>query len=289
MNTHQAALTVVDDTGTAINLKQPAQRIVCLTATGIDILAELGLMPVGYLSQGIANHPDFYGEGAQSIKPVGTWMLPNLSQIAALQPDLILGWSFPHRFYRPWLTQIAPVYLMTENSYGATLERLRQVGQLCDRTLEADRAIAQFKQRLEHYHHIATAYPSKTVLMMGGSILNRWMGKFLVETDSSALGCLLQQLTHYPWHEPEQHRGEPGLMMLPLSEILSVDPDIIFVQTYPHSKVPLSQQLAHHPCWQQLKAVQSGQVYEVDQFWHMGTGTRMLDLILDQLITQIYP
>jgi iron complex transport system substrate-binding protein len=76
--------------------------------------------------------------------------------------------------------------------------------------------------------------------------------------------------------------------MLSLSDILSVDPDVIFVQTYAPSKVPLSQQLVNHPRWQQLKAVQSQQVYEVDQFWHMGTGTRMLGVILDQLVTQIY-
>ncbi len=289
MNTRQETLTVIDDTETAITLKQPAQRVVCLTATGVDILAELGLMPVGYLSEGIASHPDFYGESAQTIQPVGTWMLPNLGQIAALQPDLILGWSFPHRFYKPWLTPIAPVYLMTGNSYDATLERLRQVGQLCDRTHKAERAIAQFNQRLEHYRQVAAAYATKTVLMMGGSVLNCWMGKFLVETDKSALGSLLQQFTHYPWHEPEQHRGEPGLMMLSLSDILSVDPDVIFVQTYAPLKVPLSQQLVHHPRWQQLKAVQSQQVYEIDQFWHMGTGIRMLTLMLDQLITQIYP
>jgi len=278
---------VIDDTETSLTLLKPAKRIVSLTATGIDILFELGLQPVGYLTKGIANRPEFYGEFKQQITPVGSWMFPQIHRIKALQPDLILGWAFPHRFYKPWLNNIAPVYLMNKTGYEATLQRLRDIGYLCDRTETAEIAIAQFEQCLDIYRNSITT-PRKTVLMMGGSILNFWMGKFLVETDRGTLGSILQQFTHYPWHQPE-HRGEPGLMTLSLRQILAVNPDIIFVQTYSPSKVPLSQQLTNHSLWQQLQAVQNHQVYEVDQYWHSGTGTRMLRLILDQLLPKIYP
>ncbi|QYO67960.1 hypothetical protein [Leptolyngbya sp. 7M] len=50
----------IDATNTEIRLSKPAERILCLTATGIDILVELGLEPIGYLSQGIAGHPEAY-------------------------------------------------------------------------------------------------------------------------------------------------------------------------------------------------------------------------------------
>lgn len=92
-----------DATGAEIHLNQSAERIVCLTVTGIDIIAELGLEPVGYLSQGIANPTEFYGDRAQQFTSVGSWILPNLKAIRTLQPDLILGWGFPHQFYQHWL------------------------------------------------------------------------------------------------------------------------------------------------------------------------------------------
>ncbi|QYO67959.1 ABC transporter substrate-binding protein [Leptolyngbya sp. 7M] len=60
---------------------------------------------------------------------------------------------------------------------------------------------------------------------------------------------------------------EPGLMTVSLDHILQINPDVIFVQTYPPSIAPLSQQLANQPRWKRLKAVQMGQVYEVDPFW----------------------
>ena len=281
--------SVVDNVGAEIVLRQAAKRVVCLTATGIDILAELELMPVGYLSKGIADRPEFYGTSAQQITSVGSWMFPQINRIKQLQPDLIIGWAFPHRFYKPWLKNIAPVYLMSGSVYETTLQRLQDVGVLCDCTHAAEQAVAQLEQTLEAYRHISTTHSKKTVLMMGGSTLNCWIGKFLIETDRGTVGNLLQRLTHYPWQEPENHRGEPGLMTRSLKQILAINPDVIFVQTYPPSRRPLSQQLASHLLWSQLKAVQTHQVYEVDQFWHMGTGTRMLSLILNQLIDKIYP
>lgn len=82
---------------------------------------------------------------------------------------------------------------------------------------------------------------------------------------------------------------EPGLMTVSLDRIFQSNPDVIFVQTYPPSTAPLSQQLANNPRWKQLKAVQTGQVHEVDQFWHSGNGTRIMQVMLNQLMPIIYP
>ncbi|WAL60357.1 ABC transporter substrate-binding protein [Thermocoleostomius sinensis] len=143
-----------DATGTEIRLNQPAERIVCFTATGIDILAELGLASVGYLSQGIADYPESYGDRAQQFTAIGFWMLPNLKTIRQLQPDLILGWRFPYRFYQHWLRQMAPTYLMSGSGYNPALARLRDVAQLTGRITEAETAIQQLESQLQTYRTI---------------------------------------------------------------------------------------------------------------------------------------
>jgi iron complex transport system substrate-binding protein len=279
----------IDATNREINLSQPAKRIVCLTATGIDILVELGLEPIGYLSSGIASHPEFYGDRAQQFASVGSWMLPNLKAIRTLQPDLILGWTFPHRFYQHWLRQIAPTYLMSGSGCNAALARLRDVAQLTRRMTEAETAIQQLETQIETYRTTIPVHLKKTVLIMGGSTLNCLSRRFIIETNVGTMGSLLQELTHYPWIEPAGQRMEPGLMNVSLDRILQVNPDVIFVQTYPPSTAPLSQQLANNPRWKQLKAVQTGQVHEVEQFWHSGNGTRIMQVILNRLVPMIYP
>jgi len=278
-----------DATGTEIHLNQPAQRIVCLTATGIDSLVELHLEPIGYLAQGIASYPEFYGDRAHQFPSVGSRMLPNLKTIRQLQPDLILGWVFPHRFYQRSLRNIAPTYLMSGSGYPSALRRLRNIAHLTGREADAELAIQRLEAQIRAYSTAIPSVEKKTVSMMGGSTLNCLTRRFIVETDAGTAGNLLSQLTHYPWAEPMGKRMEPGLMTVPLDRIVQVNPDVIFVQTYPPSTAPLSQQLANNPQWKRLKAVQTGQVYEVDKFWHSGNGTRIMRVMLSQLMPIIYP
>ena len=282
-------LRVVDYTGTQIKLAQSARRIVCLTAAGLDILLELDLEPVGYLTKGVANNPEFYGERAKQFKPVGSWIAPNWKAVRKLNPDLILGWSFPHRFYRRWLGNAAPLYLMGGTGYKAALHRLRDVAQLTNRVSQAEAAVIQFENRLENYCSAIPTQEYKTVLFMGGSSLNYLSRKFMIETNIGTFGSIMRKFSHYPWVEPEKYNNEPGLTNISLQQILEVDPDVIFVQTYPPSKASLSKQLSVNRIWQQIKAVQTHKVYEIDQLWHSGNGTRMMGITLDKIMPLIYP
>ncbi len=215
-------------------------------------------------------------------------MFPDCSAIKSLQPDLIIGWTFPHRFYRGKLTRIASTYIMGGNGYKAFFTRLRDIGRLTGKLSKAERAIACLKERLIRYYSLIAQHKYKTVLFMGGSTLNYLSRRFIVETNAGTMGSIMEQFTHYPWLEPRRNR-EPGLTNASLEDILAVDRDVIFVQTYASSKAPLSEQLKENLFWQQLKAVQSDNVYEIEQLWHYGNGTHMINLTLDKLMPLIYP
>lgn len=280
---------VADSTVAVIRLKHPAQRFVCLSASGLDTLLELGLEPVGGLRKGVARRPEFYGERSQQWINVGSWLRPNFSAIRQAQPDLILGWQFPHRFYRWRLASIAPVYMMGGSGYEEAILRLLDMGCLTQRMAAAEAAIAALNQQLATARLRLQNQPRQTVLIMGGSTLSRWVNRYPVETSTGTLGSVLQQLTYFPWSKPEPHRGEPGLTYLSLQRIAAADPDIIFVQSYAPTAQPLSQQLTNSPIWRQLKAVQTKQVYEIDPFWHWGNGTRLIRMMLKELLPLIYP
>lgn len=119
--------------------------------------------------------------------------------------------------------------------------------------------------------------------------MNRWANRHPVETTTGTLGSLLLQFTHFPWVKPDPNQGEAGLAYLSLAAIAAVDPDVILVQSYAPTTTPLSQQLAQHPLWRSLKAVQTQQVYEIPQYWHWGNGTRLIRVMLNQVLPLIYP
>ncbi|MGD1904417.1 MAG: ABC transporter substrate-binding protein [Leptolyngbyaceae cyanobacterium] len=278
-----------DSTGHRIDLETPAQRLICLSASGIDALIELGLEPIGGLRRGVAGQPEFYGERVQDWIDVGSWVLPNLRAIAQGQPDLILGWQFPHRLQRWRLATVAPLYLMGNSGYKAAVLRLLDIAYLTGRMERAEAAIAALDQQLTAYWQCLQHHPRKTVLMMGGSRLNLWCDRYPIETDTGTLGSLLQRFTHFPWSKPDLTQGEAGLTYLSLSKIAKIDPDVVLIQSYGSATRPLSQLLTTDRRWQQLKAVQTGQVYEIPQFWHWGNGTRLIQLMLRQILPLIYP
>lgn len=277
---------VADSTVAVIHLKRPAQRIVCLSASGLDALAELGLEPIGVVASAIATHPDLYGTRAESWPALGSWMLPNFRKIRQLQPDLILGWQFPHRFYRGWLADIAPTYLMGGSGYEEAILRLLDIACLTQRITEAEAAIARLEQELTDYRCRLRQEPMQTVLMMGGTSLSIYSDRYAVEAITGTLGSVIQQFTHFPWVKPHPHRGESGLVYLSLAQIAAVNPDVIFVQSYGDA---LSRRLHHHRYWRSLKAIKTQRVFEVDQFWHWGNGTRLMRLMLRQLLPLVYP
>lgn len=289
-------LRIVDFTGqeikftktTSFRLRQLPKRIVCLSAAGLDILIELGLEPVGYLSKGIAGNQEFYGDRAKNFSDVGSWMFPNFQKIKSMQPNLIIGWIFPHRFYQKKLARIASTYLMGGNGYQSSFKRLRDIAKLTGNVTRAEKAIACLQQRFTRYYSLVPQHKYKTVLFMGGSNLNYLSRRFIVETNAGTMGSIIEQFTNYSWFEPKYNR-EPGLTNASLEEILARDPDVIFMQTYLPAKTALSEQLKSDYLWQQLKAVQSNNVYEIEQLWHYGNGTHMISLTLDKLMPLIYP
>jgi iron complex transport system substrate-binding protein len=280
---------IADTTVATIRLKKPAQRIVCLTATGFDVLSELGLEPVGGSASEVAEQPEFYGKKAETWPRVGSWLWPSFKTLRSLQPDLILAWQFPHRFYQSRLAQIAPVYLMGGSGYEAAVLRMLDVASLTGKMAAAEAAFASLERQLHTYRHRLQTVPPKTVAVMGGSTLNRLVNRYPVETETGTLGSLLRQFTHFPWAKPDPNRGEPGLTYLSLEAIAANDPDVILVQSYAPTAMPLSQQLAGHRVWRSLKAFQTQQIHEIPQYWHWGNGTRLMRVMVEQVLPLIYP
>jgi iron complex transport system substrate-binding protein len=83
-----AALTVTDDTGAAVTLDAPAQRVVSLAPHVTELLFAAG---GGARVVGAVTYSDYPPE-AQSIPRVGDNKALDLERIVAMKPDLIVVW-----------------------------------------------------------------------------------------------------------------------------------------------------------------------------------------------------
>lgn len=83
-----AGLEMIDDNGRAVLLAQPARRVVTLSPHVTEIVFEAG---AGSKIVATVTSSDFPPE-ARSLPRIGDGMAPDPEKIAALKPDLIIGW-----------------------------------------------------------------------------------------------------------------------------------------------------------------------------------------------------
>lgn len=87
--TAHAEVSVRDDIGNTVRLAQPAKRIVSLAPHMTETLFAAG---AGALIVGTVDYSD-YPEAAKKIPRVGGYSRLDLEAVAALKPDLIVGWQ----------------------------------------------------------------------------------------------------------------------------------------------------------------------------------------------------
>ena len=281
-------ISLMDGTGERLTFATPPVRVACLTEICPDIMAELGLEPVA-VNDPLSSDPRFFGSRADEFRVIGgSFFEPNLEDIAASEPDLVIGLSGVHDGLRDALRPIAPLYIVNPLTYEDSIGYLKEIGAAMGRPAEADEAAQRFLSKLEDYREHSPK--NRIALVMWGSDVN-----FGIDTEDALTGGLLAEVTVYPWPNPSLDEGghASGGLQFSLEGVLSVDPDVIFVQTiaFPgFEPPPLAEQLAANPLWSELKAVQNGEVYPVSfGLWSTGRGTRSLGLVLDEAMPLLYP
>lgn len=274
-----AGLSVTDASNATITLPTRPRRIVCLSDLCVDILAELAVPPVAVLSTDLAAQPRFFAERAAGFARIGgTVMDPHVEDIIAARPDLVLGDAGVHDRLRERLKGVAPLYLMRAESYNDSIKHLADIGSLTDFDAVAYVASVELTDRLAAYK-AGIPRPKTVIVLTGGD------GALRVEPAASAIGSLLSEVAIYPW-TTKQGASSTAL----LDAIRRLDPEAIFTATT-GGALPLIEQLKQvNPAWGDLRAVQSGAVYEITPaFWITGRGTRSLRSALDQAMIRLYP
>ena len=283
-----STVSLTDSTGERLTFATRPVRVACLTEICPDIMAELGLEPVA-VNDPLSTDPRFFGSRADEFRVIGgSFFEPNLEDIAASEPDLVIGLSGVHDGLRDALRPIAPLYIVNPLTYEDSVRYLKEIGAAMGRPAEAEEAAQLFLSKLEDYRERSPK--DRTALVMYGSDVN-----FGIDTEGALTGGLLAEVTGYPWPKPPPDEGghASGGMQFSLEGVLSVDPDVIFIQTiaFPgFQPPPLAEQLAANPLWGELRAVQNGEVHEVSfSLWSTGRGTRSLRLVLDEAMPLLYP
>jgi len=255
--------------------------IVTLYQGATDSAVALGLTPIGVVDSWLEKPMYRYLRDAlDSVEHVGLETQPNLEKIAWLNPDLVIASDFRHARIAPLLEAIAPtVSAPTVFNFKTTLN---MVANATGREAQANELLEQWDDRVADFRQqiatrLGSEWPQKVAVV-------RFKSDHVRIYTSGFAGSILDELG---FNQPDTLQSQSWGMKLSSTENIPVlDADALFILLEPDDPAIADnyQHWASHPLWQQLSAVQSGRVFEVEPVsWMMGGGILAANAMLDDL------
>lgn len=263
--------TITDTTGRSVTVPVNPQRIVAGYTTDVDVALILELPLIGACGA--------RGSGAQPFAPyqpaekltnvtrITTFPEANLEQIAALQPDLIIDSVGNYIEGRIELfTQIAPTFDASAAYGEGWRPYLRAVGAAFGREELAEGFISDYESRVADLKtRLTEAWPAASFAVVATFEPSTFMMRPL---ESQPVRILQTELGLQPVATVPPTFAEQQSLSIERLDLLQ-EADFIFAQVDPkdegegRDRTILDGVMAS-PLWQQLAAVQAGQIIEYD-------------------------
>jgi iron complex transport system substrate-binding protein len=256
------ALQFVDDTGAALALARPAERIVSLAPHVTELLyaAGAGARVVGAVAY--SDHPT----DAQRVPRVGDTHALDLERIVALRPDLVIAWrsGSPAQQLDVLRALGVPVYWSEPRTLDAIGDAIERFGELAGTDAAARPAAKAWRERLAALRARHRGRPPVDVFhQIWEQPLMTVNGRHLISEVLQACGGrnVFAAMTALA---PQ----------IAAEAVLEADPEVIGAAG---SGAPRDAGLGPWLAWPQLRAVGRGNLYVVDHDLISRPGPRILD------------
>lgn len=277
-------LTIVDGTANTLSFDNPPERIICLYTRCMELLAALEFAPVGTMvsAEMFTTNPAYFPQPNEIALIDWDGDNPNMEQLIALQPDLVLGWQ---EVQAP-LEGIAPVYNVVneQDTYQESHDEIRAFARLLGREDIAEANITVALNRLEAYKRLS--HGDVSIMDMFFS------NEASYYRDGQSGTCnLLKEVAICDWPDPQN--SATWSVEANDEALLQLDPDVILISSYGFEGMTAEEiqaTLSERPLWAELSAMKSGRIYvEPDGLNLDGMGTVGMNLMLNYFMPLLYP
>lgn len=260
------SFTVTDMTGREVELAAPAQRIVALTPSDCEILYAIG---AGDLLVGRGTYCDYPAEVSE-LPVVASGADTNVEQILALEPDVLIMSTMAQTEEQVAALEAAGVRVIVSDAQdiAGVYDAITLIGEVCGKTAGADALVADMKTGFEEIAAKAensgkTVYFEVSPLQYG--LWTAGKGTFM---DELATLCGLTNA----------FADVEGWSGISEEQVLERDPDYIVTITMYYGEGPTPvEEIASRAGWENLKAVQNGNIYNADSNAVSRPGPRLVD------------
>ena len=268
-------VTVTDMLGRETEIAEEPVNIVAISPTTVEYVYSVGAEVVGRVES--AEFP----EAVLDVETVGSAYQPNFEAILALDPDLIVADSLIHA--QPQLRSGieglgVPVVFVGAGSYQDVIDGLGIIGAALGRPDEAAAKVEEIEGQLAEAQGMVEGADVSAIVLIGDRD-----GVLYAANSGGYPGDLMNLLGIENAFADQSDAGPfPGYSTAAPELLLQANPDYIFViSPAPAPAPPLSTVLPSIPGLNQLEAISSGKVVELDPaLFIQASGPRVGDALL---------
>ena len=259
-------LTLTDMTGREIVLEKPAEKIVALTASDVEIIYALG---AGDLLVGRGEYCD-YPEEVLEKPVVKSGAETNLEEILALEPDVVIMATMAQTKDQVEALEKAGVKVIVSDAQNleGVYTAISLIGQITGKNAEADTIIGKMKETFASVKEKAQNTGKTVYFEVSPLEWGLWAAGSGTFMDELAEICGLTNA----------FADVEGWGAVTEEDVKERDPDYIVTTSMYWGEGPTPvEEIMGRNGWDSLKAVQNGQVFNADSNAITRPGPRLMD------------
>ena len=276
-------LTVTDAAGHKITLESAPETVMCMWNGCVSDMAFVGVIPDAVTEgvESLGGHPTHFGDNFDEVMLIPQEEnLPNLEEILAIEPDLVIGNTDGYAATSP----LVPSY--EQNYETATLDLfffdVRNYARMFGREEQTEARIARLLQRAEAY---GIASGREKSIYLGFPNDDKGSSWSVNGGDATCGFVQPEGQCTADYNDEWQEVTVEGL--------LAIDPDVFIIEDHggEYSEEPRAAltYLEDNPLWQELTAVQNEQIHLIPRAISRPGYPLTLELWLDEVMPLAYP
>lgn len=252
------------------------EKMVVLDVQYLDHMLALGERPVGTVYAETDNGlPEYLGDKPGDVTLLGTYLEPNLEEIIALEPDLIIATDTHEEIYDQ-LETIAPVIMFDRMEDWQSV--LLSFGTILDQLDEAEQLITDYNEKVDQLKHsLADKIGEETV-----ALIRPRDDMIRLHTTAHRTAQILYDDLDLAHPEMAELSSDTSTM-ISLEVMPELGADHLFL-LQDDTNAELTASFQESSIWQGLNAVQSEQVYSKNTALWIGYYAPIaIDIVIDQI------
>ncbi|NCO23676.1 MAG: cobalamin-binding protein [Candidatus Infernicultor aquiphilus] len=262
-------LSIIDNTGTIVNILQEPQRIISTSPENTEILFALGLKDK---IVGITNYCNF-PEETKNIEKIGEMSPLNLEKIVSLKPDFILAYAGFQLQEIPRLRKLGFNVLVIEPlTIKETLKSIKMVATVCGIPEKGNILLEDLSQRVDKIKTEVSklAISNRPKVFIGGTYETIY---------TPGEGTLFNELITLSGGE-NIAASLPGWVKISPEFVAEAEPEIIIIPIgamNPGEESKVKENISNRPGWSNIPAIKTQSIFIVNEDLFYRAGPRLVD------------